>query len=149
MSLEETSDIAREIGHRRLLSGVPLLLRLLEYSDCIVRYNAILSLTFNLHQTSATEKLLSIAVDDEDEDCRRAAGAGLGSLFQNSRDPRILAALGNLALNDLDESVRRSAYINLLRVNGVSREEELSLLRGTSLEVEREVVEQILTATRS
>ncbi|HKM48805.1 MAG TPA: HEAT repeat domain-containing protein [Terriglobales bacterium] len=149
MSLEETADIAREIGKRGLLSGVPLLLKLLQHTDCIVRYNAILSLAFELHQKSATEKLLSIAANDEDDDCRRGAAAGLGHLFQNSRDRRIIAALGNLALNDPDEYVRRSSYKYLLIVNGVSNDEHLSLLRDTSIEVDPEVVEQILSAVRS
>jgi HEAT repeats len=149
MSFEETSDLAREIGKRKLLSGVPLLLKLLDYPDCIVRYNAILALTFRLHQKSATEKLLSMAANDEDEDCRDAAAAGVGHLFQNSRDPRILAALGKLALNDPNENVRRSAYTYLLIVNGVSNEEHLNLLRDTSIETDPQVVEQILSAVRS
>ena len=149
MSPEETGDIAREVGQRNLLSGVPLLLKLLDHPDDIVRYNAILSLTFDLHQRSATEKLLSIATNDEDEDCRGAAAAGLGHLFQNSRDPRILAALGKLALNDPDEDVRRAAYKYLLIVNGVSREEHLTLLRDTSIETDPQVVEQILSGVRS
>src|ERR1039457_3336922 len=70
----------------------------------------------------------------------------LGALFQNSKDRRILRALGRAALNDPEEYVRSSAYKSLQIVNGISRDEHLRLLRDQSLSVDLARVEAIVTA---
>jgi HEAT repeat protein len=147
LSLEDTRDLARELGQRKFERGVPILLKLLDDSDYIVRYNAVVSIGFDLHQESAAKRLLVLAENDEDDDCRRAAAA-VGNLLQNSRDPRALSALGKLARSDPDEDVRRAAYKSLLIVNGVTQEEHLNLIRDNSIEVDAEIVEQILSSVR-
>lgn len=144
-SLEEVRALAADLGNEHYAEGIPGLMQLLDHDDEIVRYNAVNSLAFEFHYKPAAEKLLAMMAGDSDDDCRRVAAGGLGSLFQNSRDRRILAALGHSALNDPEEHVRSSAYKSLRIVNGVSPDQHLELLRDQSLSVDPARVESILT----
>ena len=143
-SLEEVRALAAELGNEHYTEGIPGLLQLLDHDDEIVRYNAVNSLAFEFHHKPVAEKLLAMLAGDSDDDCRRVAAGGLGALFQNSKDRRILAALGHSALNDPEEYVRSSAYKSLQIVNGVSRDQHLELLRDRSLSVDPARVESIL-----
>ena len=145
-SLEEVRALAADLGNEHYTEGIPGLMRLLDHDDEIVRYNAVNSLAFEFHHKPVAERLLAMLAGDSDDDCRRVAAGGLGALFQNSRDGRILAALGHSALNDPEEYVRSSAYKSLQIVNGVSREQHLELLRDQSLSVDPARVQTILTA---
>jgi HEAT repeat protein len=135
-SVEQTRELSRELGNKQYSPGIPVLVQFLDNQDEIVRYNAATALGFELHHKPAAEKLLAMLVGDSDEDCRRAAAAGLGNLCQNSKNRRVLEALAQAALNDPDEYVRSSAYQALQIVNGVSREEHLALLQNQSLLVD-------------
>jgi HEAT repeat protein len=143
-SLDQIIKLSRDIGKQRLERGIPVLLQLLDHDDVIVRYNAAMSLGFNLHYKPATSKLLAMLSGDLDEDVRDVAAGALRSLWPNTRSPQILVALANAALNDPDEHVREAAYLALLIVNGVSNEEHLRLLRAGPLPVDPERVKSIV-----
>jgi HEAT repeat protein len=145
-SLEHVRALAADLGNEHYAPGIPALIQLLDHDDEIVRYNAVMSLAFEFHHKPVANRLLAMLADDPDDDCRGIAAGALGSLFQNSRDRRILVALGRAALNDPEEYVRSSAYKSLQIVNGVSREEHLELLRSQSLSVDPARVEAIVTA---
>ena len=145
--LEEIADMAREFGKRGYQEGVPVLIQLLEHDDAIIRYNAVKSLGYGLHHRPATEKLLAMLARDSDEDVRDVVAGALNILWQGSGNPLVLQALGEAALHDPDEDVRRSAYKDLLIVNGVPREEHLELLTGEPLSVDPKKVEMILSRT--
>jgi HEAT repeat protein len=145
-SLEHVRALAADLGNEHYAPGIPALIQLLDHDDEIVRYNAVMSLAFEFHHKPVANRLLAMLADDPDDDCRGIAAGALESLFQNSRDRRILVALGRAALNDPEEYVRSSAYKSLQIVNGVSREEHLELLRSQSLSVDPARVEAIVTA---
>jgi HEAT repeat protein len=143
-SIEQVRALAADLGSEHYAPGVPALIRLLDHDDAIVRYNAVMSLAFEFHHKPVADRLLAMLADDPDDDCRGVAAGALGSLFQNSRDHRILAALGRAALSDPEEYVRSSAYKSLQIVNGVSPDQHLKLLRDQSLSVDPARVESIL-----
>jgi hypothetical protein len=143
-SVDETRSLAIQIGNTQYSSGVPILLKLLEHNDGIVRNNAIVSLGFDLHFTPIVEKLLAMLLDDPDEDCRSSAAGALGNLCHDSNDRKVLKALGTVSLNDVDQDVRISAYQALLSVNGLPRDEYLRLLADQQLSVDSARVRAIL-----
>lgn len=143
-SIEDLRSLAADLGNQHFVSGVPTLVQLLDHPDEIVRYNAVMSLAFAFHYLPIADQLLKMLADDPDEDCRRIAASALGNLFSDTRDHRVLAALGHAALSDPDEYVRSSAYKSLQIVNGISREQHLELLRDESLSVDPALVQSIL-----
>jgi HEAT repeat protein len=143
-SLEEVQLLAADLGNQHFEPGIPVLLELLDHEDPIVRYNAAMSLAFEFHHVPATERLLSLLALDPDDDCRSVAAGALGALRQNTKDRRVLEALGQASLNDRDEYVRNSAYKSLQIVNGVSREEHLQILQNRDLSVNPARVQAIL-----
>jgi len=143
-SLEQVRSLAADLGNQHYAQGIPELIELLKHDDEIVRYNAVNSLAFEFHHKPVADQLLAMLTGDPDDDCRRVAAGALGSLFQSSRDHRILAALGQAALNDPERYVRSSAYKSLQIVNGVSRDEHLELLRSQNLSVDPAHVNAIL-----
>jgi HEAT repeat protein len=143
-SLAEVRSLAAAIGNQHYAPGIPALVQLLNHEDEIVRYNAAVSLAFEFHHTPAGEKLLSMLEKDPDEDCRDVGAVAMGTLYESTRDRRIMAALAEAALNDSDEYVRASAYKSLQIVNGVSRDERLEMLRDQSLSVDPARVQAIL-----
>jgi HEAT repeat protein len=144
-SLDQIRKLAAELGERHFAAGVPALVQLLDHEDEIVRYNAAMSLGFELHHKPATNRLLAMLAEDPDDDVRDVAAGSLRTLWQATKDPRVLEALAKAALNDPDEDVRKAAYKALLIVNGLPREEHLQLLTGGSLPVDPARVETILT----
>jgi len=145
-SLEQVRALAADLGNAHHSGGIPALMQLLDHDDEIVRYNAANSLAFEFHHKLAAEKLLVMLAGDPDDDCRGVAAGGLGTLFQNTKDHGVLAALGHAALSDPDAYVRSSAYKSLQIVNGVSRDQHLELLKDQSLSVDPARVKSILTA---
>lgn len=145
-TLEHVRALAADLGNEHYAPAIPALIQLLGHDDEIVRYNAVMSLAFEFHHEPVANRLLAMLADDPDEDCRGVAASALGSLFHNSRDRRILVALGRAALNDPEEYVRNSTYKSLQFVNGVSRDEHLELLRNQSLSVDPARVDAIVTA---
>ena len=109
-TLEHVRALAADLGNEHYAPAIPALIQLLDHDDEIVRYNAVMSLAFEFHHEPVANRLLAMLADDPDDDCRGIAAGALGSLFQNSRDLRILVALGCAALNDPEEYVRSSAY---------------------------------------
>jgi HEAT repeats len=144
VSLDELRALSRELGNQRYKPGIPALIQLLDHEDGIVRYNAAMALGFELHHKPATNKLLAMLREDVDEDVRDVAAGALRTLWQNSKDPHVIAALAKSALTDPDEDIRKSAYKALLIVNGVPNEEHLQLLTGGRLPVDPIRVEGIL-----
>lgn len=120
------------------------MLDLLRHEDPIVRYNAVVSLSFDFRYLQASEPILEILAKDTDIDCRDAAADGLKTLFRNTKDGRVLKALGDAALNDPDEDVRSAAYMAFLEVNGVSDEEHVEMLRGPRLPVDSARISKML-----
>jgi HEAT repeat protein len=143
-SVREIQSLAADLGNQHFAPGIPTLIQLLDHEDEIVRYNAVNSLAFEFHYEPVADKLVTMLTLDSDSDCRGAAAGGLGTLCRNSKDRRVLSALGEAALNDTDEYVRSSAYKALQIVNGVSPAEYLELLMNRSLSVEPELVKAIL-----
>jgi HEAT repeat protein len=121
-----------------------ILYDLLNHEDAIVRYNAINSLGFEFADKACRDKLIKIATGDSDDDCRRVASAALGSIYQNSKDKKIMLALSDVALRDSDEYVRSSAYKAVLIVNGLPKDKQLSLIRSNNLAVDKKRIENIL-----
>jgi hypothetical protein len=147
-SLEEVRALAAEIGNQHWARATPVLIELLSHEDAIVRYNAINSLSFELNERLAEQKVLNILGSDQDEDCRRVSAGALGYLFQNTRNREVLTALANAAMSDSDDDVRGAAYKALLIVSGVSREEHLELLRKEVVNVDPERVRSIVGKLR-
>jgi HEAT repeat protein len=147
-SIDQIRSLAADLGNQHYTAGISALMLLLDHGDEIVRYNAVNSLAFEFHHKPAADRLLAMLADDPDDDSRRVAASALGALFQNSRNHRILAALGNAALNDPEEYVRSSAYKSLRIVNGLSRDEHLEVLRDQSLSVDPARVQAILEESK-
>ena len=145
-SLDEIRTLSQELGNQHFAPGIPALMQLLDNEDEIVRYNAAMALGFELHYEPATHKLLSMLASDIDEDVRDVAAGSLRTLWQSTKDQRVVRALATAALDDPDEDVRKSAYKALLIVNGVPSEEQLHLLTGGSLVVDRVRVQDIVNA---
>ena len=143
-SIEEARSLAADIGNQHYSQGISALMELIDHDDEIVRYNAAMSLSFELQYSPAANKLLRMLAEDPDEDCKDMAAGALASIFRDSREPRILLALGKAALEDPDEGVRTLAYRGLLRVNGLSADEQLQLLPEQNLLIDRDRVESIL-----
>src|SRR4051812_25040709 len=97
ISVEETRYLAAEIGNAKYPAGAQTLAALLDNNDEIVRHNAVSSLAFHLKEKSVKPKLLQMLVTDEDPDNRDVAAAGLGNLFQSSKDHEVMNALGKSA----------------------------------------------------
>lgn len=143
-SLDDVRSLALDIGGQGYSSGISALIELLDHEDEIVRHNAVVSLGFDLHFKPIAKKLMTMLLNDQDDDCRGAAAGALGNLCRDSKDRDVLGALGMVALNDSDEDVRISAYKALLSVSGLSREEHLKVLTDQKLPVDPERVEAIL-----
>jgi hypothetical protein len=143
-SLEDLRSLAADIGNQHYSQGIPVLLHLLHHEDDIVRYNAAVSICFELNYKPATDSLLQMLASDQDEDCRDTAASGLGNLWEGSREREIMTALAEAALNDTDEYVRRSAFRALQIVNGVTRDER-ETLRDENLAVEPSKIRAILS----
>lgn len=143
-SLGEIRALAAELGNRHHVQGTDALVELLNHEDAIVRYNAAISLGFELKHKPATSGLLEILSGDVDGDTRDAAAGALANLWLNSADPQVLRALGEAALNDQDDGVRRSAYRALIIVSGVTAEQHLKLLQSDRAPVDEARVKNIL-----
>ena|ERR1035437_9636779 len=148
LSLEELRGLAADLGSSNDEISEKALLVLLMHTDPIVRYNAIVAAGFDVGLRSAAPQLKAIAKNDSDEDCRDASVSALGNMFQNGRDQDVLVILCSVALNDADENIRRSAYKSALIVNGVSRDEHLSLLQDRNLVVDREKIAMMANQSR-
>lgn len=147
-SLEEITRLPRKVGRQHYTDGIPVLIQLLDHEDPIVRYNAVMALGYDFHYRPATDKLLGLLVRDEDVDARSVAAGALNTLWQGTKEPRILEALAHSALNDPDEDVRESAYMALLFVHGLPPEEQLRLLtNGKPLPVDEARVNEILAGS--
>jgi HEAT repeat protein len=147
-SLDQVRKLATDLGEQHFTAGVPVLTQLLDHEDEIVRYNATMSLGFELHHKPATNRLLAVLAEDTDEDVRDVAAGALRTLWQGTKDPRVVEALAKAALNDPDEDVRKSAYKALLIVASVPRDEQLQLLTGGSLPVDPARVQAIIEESR-
>jgi|SRR6185312_3129528 len=145
MSIEEIRTLCSAIGKSKYKEGIPALLKFLKDPDEIVRYNAVISLGFDLHYKPATERLLELLAKDSDPDVRDATAGALGVLWQNTAEPRILKALGHSAVVDDDEGVRKTAYVYLLIINGVDREEHLQLLQQQDTPINHAKINEILS----
>ena len=147
LPLDDIRTLAAELGNHHHVRGAPVLVELLSHEDAIVRYNAAMSLGFELRHKPATSRLLEMLSKDADVDARDAAAGALANLGLNSRDPQSLRALGEAALNDQDDGVRRSAYRALIIVNGVTAEQHLKLLQSDRGPVDEARVRHILHET--
>ena len=135
-SLDETRRLAAELGEWHFSAGIPALTQVLDHEDEVVRYNAAMSLGFDLHYRPATNRLLAMLTEDTDEDVRDVAAGALRTLWEGTKDPQVLKALAKAALNDPDEDVRNAAYKALLIVDGVPRDQHLQLITTESLRVD-------------
>jgi hypothetical protein len=106
------------------------------------------SLGYDLKYRPATDKLLVLLKADPDADVRNGAASAFNIIWQGSKNGRVLQALGDAALHDPDEDIRRSAYGYLQIVNGVSRDEHLEPLIKRSIQVDPRKVEAILNDIR-
>jgi HEAT repeat protein len=143
-SLDQIRKLAGELGERHFEAGIPALVQLLDHDDEVVRYQAAISLGFDLKCRSATNKLLATLVEDTDADVRDAAAGALRVLWESTKDHHVLRALAKSALDDPDEDVRKSAYMAVIIVNGVPREEHLQMLTGGRLPVDPARVKAIV-----
>ena len=143
-TLEEIRSLPPRLGKSDFAPGIPVVLKLLDHEDEIVRYNAVVSLSFDFQYKPALQGLVKVLAEDPDGDCRDAAADGLAFLFRNSKNCVVLEALGNAALSDSDKDVRSAAYMALLNVNGVSDEEHSRMLRGPRRLVDPAQVNAIL-----
>jgi hypothetical protein len=74
--------------------------------------------------------IMTMATQDVDADCRRAAATGLGSLMRGTRDKSIAALLAGIVANRDEESeVRSFAYAAFLDLLGVPVKEQPNPLR--------------------
>jgi HEAT repeat protein len=144
LSTEEVQSLAADIGNTHTSEGIPELVRMLEHTDEIVRYNAVNSLCFEFHYVPVVGKLLDMLATDSDEDCRRVAAGGLGNLCANTKNRTVMSSLAKAVLGDRDEYVRTSAYKSVLIINGVSRDEHLELLRHEKLSIDLAKMNTIL-----
>lgn len=140
----EVRSLATSIGRIQYQSGIPALLELATHEDEIVRYNALMSLTFKLHYRPAKDLLCKTLQNDPDEDCRDVAAGGLGYLFDGSKECTLIRLLGSVCFSDQDEDVRRSAFAALLRISGLADESRLHLQTGPRPPVDESVARRIL-----
>ncbi len=145
LSLELLRRLPAKIGREGYEPGIPALFELAVSADEIVRYNAIMSLSFKFGWRGAKDLLCRILQQDPDEDCRDAAAGGLGYLFNGDRDCSLLRLLGAVCSIDDNEDVRRSAYAALLRVSGRSDEENVLLQTGPRPPVNTSMLQEILS----
>lgn len=141
-----TRKLPSMLGRRRLDSGIPILMEMLDHQDSIVRYSSAMALAFKFHYLPAVGRMKSMLVSDSDEDCRGAAAAGLGFLCQGTRDIDLLRLLGIAAVRDPDDEVRLSAYDALLDVNELTEEQLRTRLKGDRESVDRSQVKAVLDA---
>jgi HEAT repeat protein len=144
MDTAELRSLPTSIGRDQYQSGIPILLELATHEDEIVRYNAVMSLSFKLHYQAAKDLFCSILQKDPDEDCRDAAAGGLGYLFDKSKECTLIRVLGTACFSDPDEDVRRSAYAALLRVSGLADETLLYLQTGPRPPVNERLAKEVL-----
>lgn len=144
MDKRELRSLPTSIGRAGYQSGIPILLELAANEDEIVRYNALMSLSFKLRYQPAKDLLCSVLQKDPDEDCRDAAAGGLGYLFDKSKECTLIRLLGTVCFSDPDEDVRRSAYAAMLRVSGLANENQLNLQTGPRPPVNESVAKEIL-----
>jgi len=149
LSVEEIQQLAADLGAQDYEPGVSALLALLDHNDRIVRYNAGVSLTFDMRYLLATGRLLRMLVEDTDEDCRSMAAEGIGSMFRGTLDPGIVTALAKAALEDPEEYVRNSAYLGLLRVNESSLGRDFRVIDAGNVRVDPQHVRAILNRIAS
>jgi hypothetical protein len=108
-SVEDVRSLAQDLGAYLYKPGIPDLIKLLDHRDDMVRYNAAASLAMNFTYIPATGRLLTMLASDPDEDCKSMAASCLASLYHDTKDHTVLAALAKAALDDPDEHVRDSA----------------------------------------
>jgi hypothetical protein len=144
MEIAELRSLPTSIGRARYLPGIPVLLELALHLDEIVRYNALMSLSFKMHYQSAKDLFCSVLQTDPDEDCRDVAAGGLGYLFDKSKERTLMRVLGKVCFSDPDEDVRRSAYAALLRISGHAGENQLHLETGPRPPVNEGLAKEIL-----
>jgi len=145
LPIDEQRSLAADLGRLKDPASEAALISLLGSSDSIVRYNAIIALGFDRGVRSASTIFTSLLENDPDEDCRSASAGALGQMFQKTKDRKVLQAVGNAALEDSDEYVRRSAYKAALIVWGVPPEEHLALLRNETLVVDPDKIKSLLS----
>jgi HEAT repeat protein len=143
-TLEETRKLAAEIGERHFAVAIPVLVQLLNDPDPITRYNAAMSLGFDLKYRPATEKLLALLSEDTDEDVRSVSAGALRNLWASTKNVQIIKALAKAVMADPDEDVRQSAYKAMLILNGVSDEQHVKLLNERAMTIDISWVEAML-----
>lgn len=122
LTTPETADFAADAGKENYIEAEPEVNRLLDHADPIVRYNAMASVAYEWGRSSRSDRIREILETDSDSDCRRQAAGALGSLFRDTRNEEVLAALVRSAKNVSEEMhVRAFAYTGALDVIGVSR----------------------------
>ena len=105
------SETIHEFGEERFEEALPEIVNFLISTDEVVRYMALHVLTFHFQLKEYKSAAIEMLLHDPDEDCRRQAAAGLGSLMKNTGDPESLHVLAQVIHNDEEaELIRATAY---------------------------------------
>jgi len=107
------------LGHEGYLDAKPVIETFLHHSDPSLRYIALNVLTIHWNCKDHAKTCEAFIHGDSDLDCRRIGVAGLGALFEGTRDSRILGVLLKLFKDEKEDgSIRDSAYSQILYVLG-------------------------------
>jgi hypothetical protein len=104
-------DVIHEFGEERFEEALPEIVNFLTSTNEVVRYMALHVLTFHFQSKDYKPAAIEMLLHDPDEDCRRQAAAGLGSLMENTGDHESLHILVQVVHNEEEtEAVRATAY---------------------------------------
>jgi len=148
LSIEMLRKLPVTIGRVGYQQAIPVLFELTLNGDEIVRYNAVMSLSFNLRWKAAKDLLCKVLEEDTDEDCRDAAAGGLGFLFEGNKDCGLIRVLARVSSADQDEDVRRSAFAALLRVSSRFQERDFPPRTGPRPPVDESALAEVLNECR-
>jgi HEAT repeat protein len=128
LPLHDLPDVIHEFGEERFDEALPEIVASLTSPNERVRYMALHVLTFHFQLKDYKPAAIEMLLHDPDEDCRRQAAAGLGSLMKNTEDRESLHALAQVVHNEEEtEAVCASAYKSMYSIVHYDRQQQKQL----------------------
>jgi len=114
---EELYGLIHDFGHAMFLEAEPDVVALLDHSNARIRCIAVRVLTFHWNVRGHRDRLIPLLRNDSDDEVKSFTAAGLGFVFQNSRDPIVSQALIDRVRDGNEHPlVREAAYSGLREV---------------------------------
>jgi len=112
---EELYELVHDFGHAMFVDAEPDVVALLDHLNERIRCIAVRVLTFHWNVSRHRERLISLLRDDPDDEVKSFTAAGLGFVFQNSRDPIVSQALIDKVRDRREDPLVREAAYSALR----------------------------------